>query len=65
MAQACDNCTYYDSKHSNPGTTIGDDKGLCRFNPPISQPAPDAQGLWPVVAREDWCGHYRDQSMSH
>lgn len=34
------------------------DAGLCRYNPPISQPDPDARGFWPVVTAEDWCGHY-------
>ena len=40
------------------------DEGLCRFNPPVSQPAPDAHGLWPVVGKEDWCGHYANQGQA-
>ena len=65
MAQACMSCTYYDQKHSNAGMKTADDAGLCRYNPPISQPSPDAQGLWPVVSQQDWCGHYADQGDTH
>ena len=64
MAQACESCTYYDSKHSNGGAKAAD-AGLCRYNPPVSQPAPDGQGLWPVVTKEDWCGHYASQTTAH
>ncbi len=36
----------------------GADDRLCRFNPPVTQPSPDAHGLWPVVSGLDWCGHF-------
>ncbi|MDP9838725.1 hypothetical protein J2T09_003497 [Neorhizobium huautlense] len=35
-----------------------DDGGLCRFNPPVTQPDANERGLWPVVATNDWCGHF-------
>ena len=38
------------------------DGGLCRFNPPVSQPGPDAHGLWPVVSERDWCGHFATET---
>ena len=40
----------------------GPDMGLCRYNPPVTQPGPDAHGLWPVVAGQDWCGRYKPQA---
>ena len=53
----CDSCVYFDD-HAGNGAAAVSDAGLCRFNPPVSQPGPDAHGLWPVVTVEDWCGHY-------
>ena len=38
--------------------------GLCRFNPPVSQPTADAHGLWPVVTEKDWCGHFAPEIAS-
>ncbi|MGA8293399.1 MAG: hypothetical protein WB820_13030 [Rhodoplanes sp.] len=38
-----------------------EDDGLCRDNPPVSQPGPSAHGLWPVVSAKDWCGHFTAQ----
>lgn len=61
MTAHCESCTYYDEHHHNAGKanqTHATAGGLCRFNPPISQPGPDAHGLWPVVGKQDWCGHY-------
>ena len=63
MTAHCASCAYYDDHHGNKGKPA-DDEGLCRFNPPVSQPAPDAHGLWPVVGKEDWCGHYANQGQS-
>lgn len=51
---ACAKCTFFDV-----GASAGPDLGLCRYNPPISQPGPNDHGLWPVVAGKDWCGHYQ------
>ena len=50
-AAACAKCRYFDAEASA-------DLGLCRYNPPISQPSADAAGVWPKVQAQDWCGHY-------
>ena len=48
MANAkCESCKFFDEHKVNG-----------RFNPPVSQPGPEAHGLWPVVGSTDWCGHY-------
>ncbi len=60
MDAHCDSCRYFDEHKSNAGEA-GGDRGLCRYNPPVSQPTPDAKGLWPVVATSDWCGHYTSE----
>lgn len=54
---SCNNCTFFDL-HAASGAQAPKDDGLCRFNPPVSQPGPDAHGLWPVVSTDDWCGHF-------
>ncbi|SMH37151.1 hypothetical protein SAMN02982922_1874 [Mesorhizobium australicum] len=33
---------------------------LCRYNPPVTQPEPNARGFWPVVSSNDWCGHFSE-----
>ena len=48
---ACENCRFFD-------TAASADLGLCRYNPPISQPSGDAAGVWPKVEANDWCGHF-------
>lgn len=53
----CDSCRYFDEHKTNAGQTSSDE-GLCRFNPPVSQPEPKGHGLWPVVEAKDWCGHF-------
>ena len=54
---ACTKCRFYD-EHMAPQAMVDDDAGLCRYNPPISQPDPQSHGLWPVVGATDWCGHF-------
>ncbi|KQT50368.1 hypothetical protein ASG52_05985 [Methylobacterium sp. Leaf456] len=54
---ACQSCRFFDEHKTNAGQGAGDE-GLCRFNPPVSQPEPQGHGLWPVVASKDWCGHF-------
>lgn len=54
---ACSKCTFFDVQ-----AAAGPDTGLCRYNPPVTQPSPEAHGLWPVVAGQDWCGHYQAQA---
>lgn len=53
----CQSCRFYDEHKKNAGAAATDE-GLCRFNPPVSQPDPQGHGLWPVVAGQDWCGHF-------
>jgi len=48
---ACAKCKFFDKDAVA-------DLGLCRYNPPISQPSGDAAGIWPKVEANDWCGHF-------
>jgi hypothetical protein len=41
-----------------PRRQVARHEGLCRFNPPVTQPSAEAHGLWPVVGATDWCGHF-------
>ncbi len=58
---ACQKCTFFDD-HAKMALQSANTDGLCRFNPPISQPSPEAHGLWPVVSSSDWCGHFAPNS---
>ena len=49
---ACAKCKFFDSE------ATGEQLGLCRYNPPISQPSGDQAGVWPKVEANDWCGHF-------
>jgi hypothetical protein len=53
----CNSCVFFDDHAAN-GEQAKADAGLCRFNPPVSQPDANARGLWPVVTSDDWCGHF-------
>jgi hypothetical protein len=53
----CNVCAFYESHAANDGKA-SENAGLCRFNPPMTQPEPNARGLWPVVTSSDWCGHF-------
>ena len=55
---ACEKCRYFDDHHGNGAAPQTDEAGLCRYNPPVTQPDPNSHGLWPVVSAEDWCGHF-------
>lgn len=57
---ACARCTFFDDHAVQAGAAKagGEEVGLCRYNPPVSQPSSEAHGLWPVVSGSDWCGHY-------
>ncbi len=61
-SSACGNCAFFDEHHGN-GAKSTQDGGLCRFNRPVSQPGPDAHGLWPVVSDSDWCGHFESETV--
>jgi len=60
-ANACNACTFFEDHIANSGKTL-EGAGLCRFNPPVSQPEADSRGLWPVVKENDWCGHFEVES---
>lgn len=60
---SCKACTFYEDHAAN-GGSVASDAGLCRFNPPVSQPDANARGLWPVVAGNDWCGHFDEDSKA-
>ena len=51
---SCASCAFFD-EHA---AAQASHEGLCRFNPPVTQPTPEAHGLWPVVTGKDWCGHF-------
>ena len=51
-AAACAKCKFFDDERASASL------GLCRYNPPISQPSGDAAGVWPKVEAKDWCGHF-------
>lgn len=53
---ACGNCQFFDTKSK--AAAKHKNGGLCRYNPPAPLSVDDAQGLWPVVATKDWCGHF-------
>lgn len=57
---ACTKCKFFDDETAHKAG----DEGLCRFNPPVSQPSPEAHGLWPVVSGQDWCGHFSVDSAT-
>ena len=63
QSTSCTNCTFYDDHVGNSASVPSGDAGLCRFNPPVSQPSPDAHGLWPVVSSSDWCGHFTPERV--
>ena len=53
---SCNNCAFFDDHAKAQAAQTPD--GLCRFNPPVTQPGPTEHGLWPVVSASDWCGHF-------
>ena len=57
---ACTKCRFFDD-HAAKSTA---DEGLCRFNPPVTQPSADEHGLWPVVSAKDWCGHFSVDTLA-
>ncbi len=54
---SCGNCQFMDSESKAAVTLKDGETGLCRYYPPMSRAGADA-GVWPVVARKDWCGHF-------
>ncbi len=54
---ACESCRFFDDHKLN-GANAQGDEGLCRFNPPVSQPAPESTGRWPGGAATEWGAHF-------
>jgi hypothetical protein len=54
---ACGNCQFFDTQSKSATKQKEKDTGLCRYNPP-AQSAANGHGVWPAVARKDWCGHF-------
>ncbi len=57
---SCGACAFFDEHDAAPSGH----EGLCRFNPPVSQPTAEAHGLWPVVTEKDWCGHFAPEATA-
>lgn len=57
----CAECTFFEEHAANTDAELNE-AGLCRFNPPVTQPTADSRGLWPVVKSDDWCGHFETQA---
>ena len=57
---ACTKCKFFDEHVAKPVA----DEGLCRFNPPVTQPSANEHGLWPVVSSTDWCGHFSIDTLA-
>lgn len=57
---SCNACAFYEDHIANSGK-VSADAGLCRYNPPVSQPEANSRGLWPVVSADDWCGHFASE----
>lgn len=55
---ACGNCQFFDDRSKAAMRPEDKESGLCRFNPPMPQGAGNGPGLWPVVEKKDWCGHF-------
>jgi hypothetical protein len=58
---ACSNCQFFDNRSKAAARQSEKDSGLCRYNPPmppIGKEAGNGHGMWPVVERKDWCGHF-------
>ncbi len=58
---SCGACAFFDEHNA---AAPSGHEGLCRFNPPVSQPTAEAHGLWPVVTEKDWCGHFAPEITS-
>lgn len=55
---ACGNCQFFDNQSKAAAKRVKDDSGLCRYDPPTPHSPTDAHGVWPIVAKNDWCGHF-------
>ena len=60
---ACGNCQFFDNRSKAATRQKEKDSGLCRYNPPMPHTAANGHadsghGVWPVVDKKDWCGHF-------
>jgi hypothetical protein len=55
---ACGNCQFFDTQSKSAAKSSPKHSGVCRFNPPTPNEEAGSNGLWPVVAEKDWCGHF-------
>ena len=71
MSEYCETCRYFlDEVPSEfEGNTREEHFGFCRRYPPTFIPkivVPDdpdpPTALWPIVAKQDWCGEYEQRS---
>jgi hypothetical protein len=58
---ACGNCQFFDTRSK--AAMKHKESGLCRYNPPTPPVSAEAHagnshGVWPVVEKKDWCGHF-------
>ena len=55
---ACGNCQFFDNQSKSATKHKEKETGLCRYNAPVAQSISNGHGVWPVVERKDWCGHF-------
>jgi hypothetical protein len=58
---ACGNCQFFDMRSKAAAKYKEKDMGLCRYNPPMPHATGEGRnghGVWPVVEKKDWCGHF-------
>ncbi len=55
---ACANCQFMVHNSQQKAKRAGEALGQCRYNPPLANAEGNAHGNWPLVAAQDWCGHF-------
>jgi len=55
---ACGNCQFFDHQSKAAAKLAKENDGLCRYNPPMADSTGNHHGMWPVVGKKDWCGHF-------
>jgi hypothetical protein len=55
---ACTNCQFMLNQSGQTGKHKGESLGQCRYNPPLANSDGNMHGQWPLVASQDWCGHF-------
>ncbi|SFP05932.1 hypothetical protein SAMN04488056_12012 [Cohaesibacter marisflavi] len=56
---SCGECTFYAASE-----TKAADTGVCHFNPPVFLTEEETKAKWPIVANNDWCGHFEGDRKS-